>query len=280
MNGQETLSGTCRTCIFVAALFAGLFANAQLAGQVKTGEAGAAQPGAAFRDCPECPEMVVVPAGSFTMGSPDSEKVWAASHGVSAESVSDESPQHHVSLPSFALGKYDVTRGEYAAFVRDTGYPAGDGCFESSMPKSNKRADGNWQNPGFEQTDRDPVTCVSWEDARAYIAWLNGKVSRAKSEAGPYRLPSEAEWEYAARAGTTTRFWWGDDDDGAAAHAWYKDNSDGKTHAVGLKPANPFGLYDMVGNVSGALRQSRARSGPVPPRCGERPAPSRRPSVA
>ena len=78
---------------------------------------------------------------------------------------------------------------------------------------------------------------------------MNGKVSRAKSEAGPYRLPSEAEWEYAARAGTTTRFWWGDNDDGAAAHAWYKDNSDGKTHAVGLKPANPLGLYDMVGNV-------------------------------
>jgi len=147
------------------------------------------------------------------------------------------------------LGKYDVTRGEYAAFVRDTGYPAGGGCFESSMPKSNKRADGNWQNPAFEQTDRDPVTCVSWEDARAYIAWLNGKVSGAKSEAGPYRLPSEAEWEYAARAGTTTRFWWGDNDDGAAASAWYKDNSDEKTRAVGLKPANPFGLCDMVGNV-------------------------------
>ncbi len=248
MNGQE-LSGTCRTCIIVAALFAGLFANAQLAGQVKTGEAGAAQPGAAFRDCPECPEMVVVPEGNFTMGSSGSEKVWATKHGGTAESVSDESPQHNVSLPSFALGKYDVTRGEYAAFVRDTGYPAGGGCFESSMPKSNKRADGNWQNPGFEQTDRDPVTCVSWEDARAYIAWLNGKVSGAKSEAGPYRLPSEAEWEYAARAGTTTRFWWGDNDDRTAAHAWYKDNSDGKTHAVGLKPANPFGLYDMVGNV-------------------------------
>ena len=93
------------------------------------------------------------------------------------------------------------------------------------------------------------MTCVSWEDARAYIAWLNGKVSGAKPEAGPYRLPSEAEWEYAARAGTTTPFWWGDNGDGAAAHAWYKDNSDGKTHAVGLKPANPFGLYDMVGNV-------------------------------
>ena len=132
MNDQ-TLSRTCRTCIIVAALVAALFPNPQLAGQVvrnevgevKTGEAEAAQPGAAFRDCPECPEMVVVPQGNFTMGSSDTEKSWAASHGGSAESVSDESPQHHVSLPSFALGKNDVTRGEYAAFVRDTGYPAG-----------------------------------------------------------------------------------------------------------------------------------------------------------
>lgn len=211
----------------------------------------ASVPRTVFRDCPDCPEMVVVPAGNFTMGSSDSEKSWAASHGANAESVSDESPQHNVSLRSFALGKYDVTRGEYAAFVREAGYPAGGGCFESSMPKSNKRADGSWQNPGFEQTDRDPVTCVSWEDAQAYIAWLNGKLRGHASTSGdgPYRLPSEAEWEYAARAGTTTLFWWGDNDDGVAAHAWYKNNSDGKTHAVGLKPANPFGLYDMVGNV-------------------------------
>ena len=141
MHDQE-LSGTCRTCVIAAALFAALSPNAQLAGQVarnevgqvKTGEPRAAKPGAAFRDCPDCPEMVVVPAGTFTMGSSDPEKSWAANHGGNAESVSDESPQHSVSLPSFALGKYDVTRGEYAAFVRDTGYSAGGGCFESSMP--------------------------------------------------------------------------------------------------------------------------------------------------
>src|SRR6184192_4203236 len=152
-----------------------------------------------------CSAMVMVPEGNFTIGSSDSEKSWAASHGGSAESVSDESPQHHVSLSSFALGKYDVTRGEYAAFVRDTGYPAEGGCFASSIPKSNKRADGNWQNPGFEQTDRDPVTCVSWEDARAYISWLNGKLAQPgwTSANGPYRLPTESEWEYAARAGTS-----------------------------------------------------------------------------
>src|SRR5438874_13670507 len=95
------------------------------------------------------------PAGNFTMGSSDSEKSWAASHGGNAQSVSDESPQHNVSLRSFALGKYDVTRGEYAAFVRDTGYPAEGGCFESSMPKSTKPAGGNWQNPGSQQPDRE-----------------------------------------------------------------------------------------------------------------------------
>src|SRR5580700_6202167 len=85
-------------------------------------------PGTVFRDCPDCPEMVVVPAGSFTMGSSAEEKSWAASHGGSVYAVADEAPQHQVSLSSFALGKYDVTRGEYAAFARETGYPAGDGC--------------------------------------------------------------------------------------------------------------------------------------------------------
>lgn len=220
-------------------------------GQDKKSASAASTPGGVFRDCPECPEMVVIPAGNFTMGSSASERSWAASHGASPESVSDESPQHDVSLPSFALGKYDVTRAEYAAFVRETGYSAGDGCFESSMPKATKRADASWQNPGFKQTDRDPVTCVSWQDARAYVSWLNGKLRGRISNPGdgPYRLPSEAEWEYATRAGTTTRFWWGDDDSKAAEYAWYKENSAGQTHRAGSKPANAFGLYDMVGNV-------------------------------
>ncbi|MGI9104142.1 MAG: SUMF1/EgtB/PvdO family nonheme iron enzyme [Terriglobales bacterium] len=208
-------------------------------------------PGTVFRDCTDCPEMVVVPAGKFTIGSSESEKAWAASHGASPQSVADESPQHEVSLPSFGLGKYDVTRGEYAAFVRETGYSAGDGCHESSMPKASKQAGANWQNPGFSQSERDPVICVSWQDARAFVVWLNGKLRPAGSPSGegPYRLPSESEWEYAARAGTTTRFWWGDDDTNAGTYAWYKGNSGGQTHPVGSKPANTFGVYDMVGNV-------------------------------
>jgi formylglycine-generating enzyme required for sulfatase activity len=194
--------------------------------------------------------MVVLPAGTFTMGSSASEKSWAASHGGNLKAVADESPQRVVSLRSFALGKYDVTRGEYAAFVREIGYPAGDGCGRDSF-KWNKQAGVSWQNPGFTQTERDPVVCVSWQDARAYVAWLNGKVRRPVSTSGdgPYRLPSESEWEYAARAGTTTRFWWGDDDGGASGHAWYKGNSGGRTHPVGSKLANLFGLYDIVGDV-------------------------------
>jgi formylglycine-generating enzyme required for sulfatase activity len=220
-------------------------------------------PGTVFRDCPDCPEMVVVPAGSFTMGSSAEEKSWAASHGGSRYAVADEAPQHQVSLPSFALGKYDVTRGEYAASARETGYPAGDGCGRSrAIFKWEKDPKLTWENPGHAQTDRDPVVCVSWQDAKAYVAWLNGRV-RQKSSAsgdGPYRLSSEAEWEYAARAGTTTKFYWGDDAAAAPVHAWFNANSGcekveglfcdhGQTHPVGAKPPNAFGLYDMAGNV-------------------------------
>jgi formylglycine-generating enzyme required for sulfatase activity len=205
------------------------------------------KPGAVFRDCRDCPEMVVIAAGSFTMGSSDAEKSWAASHGGTLGSVADEAPQHEFTLRPFALGKYPVTRGEYAAFARETGRSAGDGCGRDSF-KWDKDPSLNWQAPGFTQTERDPVVCVSWEDAQAYVAWLNGK-ARPGAGDGPYRLPTEAEWEYAARAGTTTKFWWGDDDSQASSYAWYKDDSGGRTHPVGRKPANAFDLYDMAGNV-------------------------------
>lgn len=220
-------------------------------------------PGSVFGGCAACPEMVVIPAGSFTMGSSAEEKSWAASHGGNLGSVADEGPQHQVSLRSFALGRYPVTRGEYAAFARETGYPAGDGCGRGrAIFQYEKDPSLSWKDPGHAQTDRDPVVCVNWQDAHAYIAWLNRKAHRvsAASANGPYRLPSEAEWEYAARAGTKTKFYWGDDDAAAREHAWFNANSGcqniqglvcdhGQTHPVGAKPPNAFGLYDMVGNV-------------------------------
>ena len=104
--------------------------------------------GTVFRDCRACPEMVVLPAGSFTMGSSAEEKSWAASHGRSIGAVADEAPQHQVSLPSLALGKYDVTRGEYAAFARETGCPAGDGCGRGrAIFKWEKDPKLTWENP-------------------------------------------------------------------------------------------------------------------------------------
>jgi formylglycine-generating enzyme required for sulfatase activity len=213
--------------------------------------------GTGFRECFECPEMVVVPAGHFVMGSSDAEKAWAAAHGGSPQAVSDEAPQHEVTLPAFALGRYDVTRGEYAAFVQATGHPSGDGCGQGrAIFKWEKDPKLTWKDPGFAQTDRDPVVCVNWKDAQAYVAWLNTKSGHADA----YHLPSESEWEYAARAGTTTKFYWGDDDAAASEHAWFNANSGcqnikglycegGQTHPVGMKPANAFGLNDMSGNV-------------------------------
>lgn len=219
-------------------------------------------PGGVLRDCRACPEMVLLPAGTFTMGSSAAEKSWAATHGGNSYAVADEAPQHRVAVPSFELGKYDITRADYAAFVRETRYPPGDGCGSHVTPNWERDPKLTWEHPGFAQTDRDPVVCVSWQDARAYIAWLNQKAHRggAVSPNEPYRLPSEAEWEYAARAGTTTKFYWGDDDADAPAHAWFQANSgcerprglacdDGHTHPVGGKPANAFGLFDMAGNV-------------------------------
>jgi formylglycine-generating enzyme required for sulfatase activity len=203
-----------------------------------------------FRDCAECPEMVILPAGTFTMGSSDSARRWAVAHGASPASVADEVPQHSVALRSFALGKYEVTRSEYASFVRETGYPDGDGCGHDGA-KWIKHPTVSWRAPGFQQSGRDPVVCVSWDDANAYVKWLNEKTHRASADSldSGYRLPSESEWEYAARAGSSSTFWWGGDAEAAAEHAWFAGNARGRTHETGLKPANAFGLYDMSGDV-------------------------------
>jgi|HubBroStandDraft_1064217.scaffolds.fasta_scaffold01721_8 formylglycine-generating enzyme required for sulfatase activity len=197
-----------------------------MARPVKAGDAK--KPQHLFRDCPDCPEMIVIPAGSFVMGSAPSE---AGRDGT-------EGPQHRVSVRSFGLSRFAVTFADWDACLADGG------C-NGYRP----------EDQGWGRGDR-PVVNVSWDNIRSYVAWLNRKVSRlrevsTRSEAGPYRLPSEAEWEYAARAGTTTARFWGDSvgsgNSNCAGCGSQWDNE--QTAPVGSFLANGWGLYDMLGNV-------------------------------
>ena len=206
--------------------------------------------GKTFRDCVDCPEMAVIPPGRFTMGSPSHEE------GRSK----DEGPQRQVTIPRrFAVGKYEVTRGEFARFVAATGHATGNSCWTYEGGEWQERSGRGWRNPAFDQTARDPVVCVSWHDAKAYVSWLSKKTGKR------YRLLSEAEWEYAARSGTRTRFHWGDDASVQCSYANGADLAvkdrygwsgaaicrDGHVHTapVGSFAANRFGLHDMHGNV-------------------------------
>jgi formylglycine-generating enzyme required for sulfatase activity len=221
----------------------------------------APQLGQTFRDCSHCPEMVVVPAGSFLMGTSAEEAARDLEYVVPKEEVKgakwympSEQPQHEVVLHrAFALSKYPVTRGEFASFVHETGYQAEDGCtvwIDHTYPLVQE---ARWQNPGFSQTDHDAVVCVNRQDIMAYIAWLNGKVGSRVSSGGDgsYRLPSEAEWEYSARAGTRSARWWGNSIGVDNANCdlcgsrWDKK----RTAPVGSFRDNPFGLGDVLGSV-------------------------------
>jgi formylglycine-generating enzyme required for sulfatase activity len=177
------------------------------------------QPGQTFRDCTDgCPEMVMVPAGSFTMGSPVSEQ----------GRDNDEGPQHTVTIRQpFAVGKFEVTFDEWAACV------ASDGCSSDRSP-----SDQGWGR------GKRPVINVSWNDAKEFVAWLTRKTGKV------YRLLSEAEWEYAARAGTTTSYFWGNDiGRGKANCDGCRTQAEKQTEPVGLFRANAFGLHDLHGNV-------------------------------
>ncbi len=178
--------------------------------------------------------MVVVPGGTFWIGSPADEEA----------RIDNEGPQQQVSIATFAVGKYEVTRAQYAAFVAATARPDPDflaGC--------------SWRDPPYEATDEHPVNCVSWNDAQAYLAWLNVELGLA-GRLDRYRLLSEAEWEYAARGTTAgTRgepaYWWGDAPSREHANFHGVEGRDRWEQAapVGQFLANPFGLYDMIGNV-------------------------------
>ena len=207
-------------------------------------------PGAVFRDCPSCPELVVIPAGEFQMGSPAAEEGRRDAEG----------PQRRVRLERFALGRNEVTRAEYAAFAAATRRD-GDRCYVPDGNESWGWVDrASWRSPGFSQSDEHPAVCVSWDDARAYARWLSDETGR------DYRLPSEAEWEYAARAGTSTSRYWGDGSssqcgyaNGADAAGGYRSEhptsrvscNDGRafTAPVGTFAGNRFGIFDMLGNV-------------------------------
>jgi formylglycine-generating enzyme required for sulfatase activity len=199
------------------------------AAQPATQPAPAAQPAAvqSFRDCPDCPEMVTVPSGQFIMGSEEDHD-------------DDESPRHAVTVnTAFAVGKYDVLRAEYAKFVQATGVNVASNC--QTLNSGGK----SWRDPGFAQTDRDPVVCVSWKDAKAYVAWLS------KTAGKGYRLLTEAEWEYAARAGTTTVRYWGDalgSGNANCSGCGSRWDNEGTSPAGSFAP-NPWGLYDMLGDA-------------------------------
>ncbi len=181
------------------------------------------KPGESFRDLDTGPEMVVIPPGKFWMGSKD------------GEGLTSERPRHEVTIPQpFAAGKYPVTFDEWGAYVRD-----GAGGFFGLGRKEER------YRPGDEGWGRGrrPVINVSWDDAQAYVKWLSEKTSKT------YRLLSEAEWEYACRAGTEMAYSFGDGESDLGRYGWYTSNSGGKTHPVGEKLPNGFGLYDMHGNV-------------------------------
>ena len=173
-------------------------------------------PGTTVKDCLECPELVVVPRGSFWMGSPAGTGANAAGKSKAPWAQPNEMPQHRVDVPAFAMGRHEVTQEQWTALMGE--------------------------NPSFQKGRNLPVENVSWHDAQAYIRKLSEKTQKN------YRLPSEAEWEYAARAGTRTE--WGFAHQIALGdYAWYHAVSEGKTHPVGLKLPNAFGFFDMHGNV-------------------------------
>jgi formylglycine-generating enzyme required for sulfatase activity len=217
--------------------------------------------GTVLRDCPDCPEMVVVPQGEFFMGSSDQEiervvrlTLPADEAKYARDTMQRERPQHVVRFAhQFALSRFRVTRDEFAVFVKETSYRTEGGCTVYDGHMYRRQPNVSWRSPGFDQTGHDPVVCVSKVDADAYSAWLNARAGIDSNNSGtaPYRLPSEAEWEYAARAGTTTARWWGD----AIGHN--RANCDGcGSKWDGLQPApngsfdsNSFGLADVLGNA-------------------------------
>ena len=203
--------------------------------------------GKEFRDCGHCPQLVVVPPDSFAMGSEDGD--------------TDEQPSHVVTIAEpFAVGKYEVTVAEFRTFVQATKYdmsvrdgpfglPGVGSCQSPRVFQFAKKV--TWRDPGYAQTDDSPVVCVSWNDAAAFVRWLSQTTGK------PYRLLSEAEWEYVTRANTTSAFYFGDiiSTNQANYNGSHSEelSRGGKSRSRALKvgsfKANEFGVYDTHGNV-------------------------------
>jgi len=225
--------------------------------------AGPIQADDEFRDCDECPLMVPLPAGTYDMGSSEKDIAWALGLSARHRDVTHEAPQHKVGVGAFALSKTEVTRDQFEAFVEATGHKTDTSCRVYGKTERMVVASegGNWRNPGFPQTGNHPVVCVSWNDAKAFVHWLSGLTGKA------YRLPTEAEWEYAARAGEISPSTWGNSVERACRSSNVADTTDvnpalwepserfpcvdryAHTAHVGQFRSNAFGLKDMIGNV-------------------------------
>ncbi len=235
-----------------------------------------------FKDCDHCPEMVVIPAGSFMMGAgPGDAKV-----AYDQYDIPSELPRHQVKIGyEFAIGKFEVTVDEFAAFVSDTGIKTGGNCMireTDTGPQKGRYigtlnptldtgggvdavgiSDGTFAQPGEKVTEREPATCISRNEAEAFLGWLSAKTGRH------YRLPTEAEWEYATRAGTDTAFFWGNSDKLTCRYANFADSGSYYFQGMagpcrekirplwsapaGSYAANPWGIYDTSGNVQEML---------------------------
>jgi formylglycine-generating enzyme required for sulfatase activity len=216
----------------------------------------ASGPLAAANDEPITPPMVTVKGGKFLMGSLANPK---------DKNFPISEPVHSVSIKTFRLSKYETTVGQFRQFVEATGYQASGDCWKLAANEWGMEVGPvAWDSPANAPTEYHPVMCVSWNDAQAYLAWLSQKTGKH------YRLPSEAEWEYAARAGSKTRYPFGDDPAASCKYGNVFDRS-GKaaiqrltsksreeincddraelTTVVGMYAANAFGLHDMLGNV-------------------------------
>jgi formylglycine-generating enzyme required for sulfatase activity len=226
-----------------------------------------ASPSRGFTESTTNMEFVRIPDGCFQMGQSEAEKeqlIAERGKDTYEKYYNDELPRHEVCVDAFYMGKYEVTVGQWRKFIRDSNYKTDaekdtggvKGCYAYKDGKWDWREGRDWENPGFSQSSEQPVACVSHNDVTAFIRWLNRQGNKV------FRLPTEAEWEYAARGGTSTIRYWGDAADSKACgyanvadrgHGWNNnfpcDDGYEWSSPVGSFKANNYGLYDMLGNV-------------------------------